>query len=136
MAEPHRPVWPLLAVRPDHSKCLSMLIIIGRNHPALPCGQVLRSVEAENSHVSNAPNPFTIILSAVSLSSILNHHHTLTPGQLRNPRTPPTLVGKYLASKNFYGRVDFFLSEKRLIDSDELSQLIEFPILSRLVGLL
>src|SRR6266571_578990 len=61
MAEPHRPVWSLLAVRPDHSKCLSMLIIVGRNHPTLPCGKVLRSVEAENSHVGDAPNPFTII---------------------------------------------------------------------------
>src|SRR6266566_249304 len=54
--------------------------------------------------------------------------------KLKNPRTHPTLVGKYSASKNFYGRVDFFLSEKRLIDSDELSQLIGSPILSRLGG--
>src|SRR5205807_1317792 len=50
--------------------------------------------------------------------------------KLKNPRTHPTLVGKYPASKNLYGRVDFFLSEKRLIDSDKLSQSVESPILS------
>src|SRR2546426_2527031 len=50
--------------------------------------------------------------------------------KLENPRTHPTLICKYSASENFYGRVDFFLSEKRLIDSDELSQLVESPILS------
>src|SRR5438445_11749360 len=83
MAKPHRPVLPLLSVRPDHSKCLSMLIIVGRNHPALPCGQVLRSVEAANSHVGDAPNPLTILLCTVSLSSVLNHHHTLTPSSIR-----------------------------------------------------
>src|SRR6266566_8891761 len=41
-----------------------------------------------------------------------NNVFSKTSLKLKNPRTHPTLVGKYSASKNFYGRVDFFLSEK------------------------
>src|SRR5437899_12259855 len=82
MAEPHSPIGSLLAVRPDHSKCLSMLVIIGCNHTTLSGCQVLRSVEAENCKVGNAPDPFTIVLGAMSLSRVLDHRHTFTPGSI------------------------------------------------------
>src|SRR5437016_13098510 len=52
MAEPHGPVGSLLTVRPDHSKCLSMLIIIGCNHTSPSRSQLLRRVES-------AESPFT-----------------------------------------------------------------------------
>jgi hypothetical protein len=46
-----------------------------------------------------------------------------TPLKLKNTRTHPTLIGKNSGAKNLYGRVNFFFSQKGLIDSDELAQL-------------